>query len=86
MVHLVLSRTDGHFAFMLVRAVAHGRRFVTLDAQHARWATVARSRTEGVFDMPALEGLANEPGSGQPELGPERPETLFDVFVWFEPA
>jgi hypothetical protein len=35
----------------------------------------------GVFDMPALEGLASEPGSGQPELGPERPVALFDVFV-----
>jgi hypothetical protein len=42
--------------------------------------------TEGVFDMPALEGLASEPGSGQPELGPERPVALFDVFVWFEPG
>jgi hypothetical protein len=41
---------------------------------------------EGVFDMPALEGLANEPGSGQPELGPERPVALFDVFVWLEPG
>jgi hypothetical protein len=40
----------------------------------------------GVFDMPALEGLASEPGSGQPELGPERPVALFDVFVWFEPG
>jgi hypothetical protein len=39
---------------------------------------------EGAFDMPALEGLASEPGSGQPELGPERPVALFDVFVWFE--
>jgi hypothetical protein len=38
----------------------------------------------GVFDMPALEGLASEPGSGQPELGPERPVALFDVVVWFE--
>jgi hypothetical protein len=40
----------------------------------------------GVFDMPALEGLASEPGSGQPELGPERPVALFDVGVWFEPG
>jgi hypothetical protein len=40
--------------------------------------------SEGAFDMPALEGLASEPGSGQPELGPERPVALFDVFVWFE--
>jgi hypothetical protein len=40
----------------------------------------------GVFDMPALEGLANEPGSGQPELGLKRPVALFDVFVWFEPG
>jgi hypothetical protein len=39
-----------------------------------------------VFDMPALEGLASEPGSGQPELGPERPVALFDVGVWFEPG
>jgi hypothetical protein len=37
--------------------------------------------TMGLFDMPALEGLASEPGSGQPELGPERPEALFDVFA-----
>jgi hypothetical protein len=41
---------------------------------------------KGVFDMPALEGLASEPGSGQPELGPERPVALFDVVVWFEPG
>jgi hypothetical protein len=40
----------------------------------------------GVFDMPALEGLASEPGSGQPELGPERPEALFDVFAPSEPG
>jgi hypothetical protein len=40
----------------------------------------------GVFDMPALEGLASEPGSGQPELGLERPVALFDVVVWFEPS
>jgi hypothetical protein len=40
----------------------------------------------GVFDMPALEGLASEPGSGQPELGPERPEALFDVFAPTEPG
>jgi hypothetical protein len=39
---------------------------------------------KGVFDMPAPEGLASEPGSGQPELGPERPVALFDVGVWFE--
>jgi hypothetical protein len=42
--------------------------------------------TGGVFDMPALECLASEPGSGQPELGPERPVALFDVGVWFEPG
>jgi hypothetical protein len=42
--------------------------------------------TMGVFDMPALEGLASEPGSGQPELGPERPVALFDVVVWLEPG
>jgi hypothetical protein len=40
----------------------------------------------GVFDMPALEGLASEPGSGQSELGPERPEALFDVFAPTEPG
>jgi hypothetical protein len=40
---------------------------------------------EGVFDMPALEGLASEPGSGQPEFGPERP-VAFNVDVWFEPG
>jgi hypothetical protein len=40
----------------------------------------------GVFDMPALEGLASEPGSGQPELGPERPGALFDVFAPTEPG
>jgi hypothetical protein len=45
-----------------------------------------RRTNEGVFDMPALEGLASEPGSGQPELGLERPVALFDVVVWFEPG
>jgi hypothetical protein len=40
----------------------------------------------GVFDMPAVEGLASEPGSGKPELGPERPEALFDVFAPTEPG
>jgi hypothetical protein len=34
-----------------------------------------------VFDTPALEGLASEPDSGQPELDPERPDALFDVFA-----
>jgi hypothetical protein len=37
--------------------------------------------SSGVFDTPALEGLASESGSGQPELGPEWPVALFDVFV-----
>jgi hypothetical protein len=40
---------------------------------------------EGVFDMLALEVLASEPGSGQPEFGPERP-VAFNVVVWFEPG
>jgi hypothetical protein len=47
---------------------------------------VGKMYTWGVFDMPALEGLASEPGSGQPELGQERPVALFDVGVWFEPG
>jgi hypothetical protein len=34
-----------------------------------------------VFDMPTLEGLASEPDSDQPELGPEMPKALFDVFA-----
>jgi hypothetical protein len=42
--------------------------------------------TWGVFDTPALEGLASEPGSGQPELDPERSEGLFDVFAPTEPS
>jgi hypothetical protein len=46
----------------------------------------AAGTTEGVFDTPALEGLASEPGSGQPELGPEKSEGLFDVFVPTEPG
>jgi hypothetical protein len=46
----------------------------------------ARPASKGVFNMPALEGLASESGSGQPELGPERPEALFDVFASTEPG
>jgi hypothetical protein len=41
---------------------------------------------KGVFDMSVLGGLASEPGSGQPELCPERPEALFDVFAPTEPG
>jgi hypothetical protein len=52
--------------------------------QARRW--LGREETEGVFDTPALEGLASKPGSGQPELGPERPEGLFDVFAPTEPG
>jgi hypothetical protein len=47
---------------------------------------VQASAYMGVFDTPALEGLASEPGSGQPELGPERSEGLFDVFAPTEPG
>jgi hypothetical protein len=48
--------------------------------------TVYGGGCKGVFDTPALEGLASEPDSGHPELGPERPDALFDVFAPTEPG
>jgi hypothetical protein len=56
------------------------------ETRGSQWQVVQLPMSWGVFDMPALEGLASEPGSGQPELGPERPVALFDVGVWFEPG
>jgi hypothetical protein len=54
--------------------------------KHVTEGSCGNPECQGVFDMPALEGLASEPGSGQPELGPERPVALFDVVVWLEPG